>query len=132
MLQQEEDEEDEYVTTKQVSAARYHRNQKLMAELFGDAVVPDMRVSVTNSRLESLKMQSNSLALHQKRLQTEVEQMEIKYGEKRAQILEEAERFRRELKRIQENPPITWKKPPVQLSPKDIPESLPSAKYTKL
>ena len=34
---------DEYITMKQVAAMRFHRNHRLMAEIFSDVVVPDMR-----------------------------------------------------------------------------------------
>ena len=34
---------DEYITMKQVAAMRFHRNHRLMAEIFNDVVVPDMR-----------------------------------------------------------------------------------------
>lgn len=34
---------DEYITMKQLAAVRFHRNHRLMAEIFNDVVVPDMR-----------------------------------------------------------------------------------------
>jgi len=42
-MMQHEDEEDEYITMKQLAAVRFHRNHRLMAEIFNDVVVPDMR-----------------------------------------------------------------------------------------
>lgn len=92
--------EDEYLTTKQLAAVRFHRNHRLMGELFSDTVVPDTRSIVNNARLESLKMQAESLSVHQKKLEDEVQQLEINYTNKRTQFLEDAERFRRELKRV--------------------------------
>ena len=93
--------EDEYVTSKQVSAARYHRNHRLMKEIFSDTMTPESHVSaVSVSRLESLKLQSKSLAQHQKKLEDEVQQLETKYINKKTQFLEDAEKFRKELKRV--------------------------------
>ena len=34
---------DEYITMKQVAAVRFHRNHRLMMEIFGDVCVPDPR-----------------------------------------------------------------------------------------
>ena len=34
---------DEYITMKQVAAVRFHRNHRLMMEIFGDMCVPDPR-----------------------------------------------------------------------------------------
>lgn len=36
------DEEDLF-SVKHVAASRFHRNQKLMADIFSDVVVPDLR-----------------------------------------------------------------------------------------
>ena len=36
------DEEDRF-SVKHVASARFHRNQKLMADIFSDIVVPDLR-----------------------------------------------------------------------------------------
>ena len=36
------DEEDLF-SVKHVAASRFHRNQKLMADIFSDLVVPDLR-----------------------------------------------------------------------------------------
>lgn len=92
--------EDEYITTKQLATSRYHRNHRLMREIFSDTVLPDIRSTVTMSRIESLKHQSASLLVHQKKLEDEVNHLEVKYSEKRSLFLEDAERFRRELKRV--------------------------------
>ena len=34
---------DEYMTMKQVAAVRFHRNHRLMMEVFSDVCVPDPR-----------------------------------------------------------------------------------------
>ena len=71
-----------------------------MAEIFGDSIVPDTRTAVNPARLEALKQQAQSLAVHQKKLEDEVNQLESKYSEKRTKFLDDAERFRKELQRV--------------------------------
>ncbi len=56
---------DEYITKKQLAAIRFHRNHRLMLEIFSDTKIPDTRYVVTNSRLVVLRKQVNSLLLHQ-------------------------------------------------------------------
>lgn len=92
--------EDQYLTNKQISGARYHRNHRLMGEIYSDAVLPDARSTVTSSRVDSLRFQAQSLGMHQKKLEEEVLGLEAKYTRKRNQFLDDAERFRRELKRV--------------------------------
>ena len=56
---------DEYITMKQMAAVRFHRNHRLMLEIFNSASVPDMRTAVNRSRLHLLKKQVQSLTIHQ-------------------------------------------------------------------
>ena len=55
---------------------------------------------VTPSRLGNLEKQARSLAVHQKKLEEEVQQIENKYSNKKRKFLDDAEQFRRELKRV--------------------------------
>ena len=55
---------------------------------------------VTSARLANLEKQAQSLAIHQKKLEEEVQQIENKYNSKKAKFLEDAEHFRKELKRV--------------------------------
>lgn len=82
-----------------MATARYHRNHRLMAEIFSNSVL-DTRMSISLSRVDSLKTHAASLAVHQKKLEDEVCQLEDKYTGKRNQFLDDAEKFRRELKRV--------------------------------
>ena len=131
-MMQHEDEEDEYITMKQVAAMRFHRNHRLMAEIFNDVVVPDMRTVVTKNRLSVLKKQVQSLLVHQKKLEEELKHVEARFEAKKKRFRDDAEKFRRELKRIHDNPPSTWKKPAVQLSARDLPPPIEKPQYTKL
>ncbi len=44
---------------------RFHRNHRLMLEVFNDSSIPDTRHVVTKSRLLILKKQVQSLQIHQ-------------------------------------------------------------------
>ena len=56
---------DEYITMKQMAAVRFHRNHRLMLEIFNNVSVPDTRTVVNKSRLQLLKKQVQSLTIHQ-------------------------------------------------------------------
>ena len=88
------------MTHKQLAAVRFHRNHRLMGEIFSDCVVPDIRPPLSSIRLVTLKEQSKSLEEPLKKLEDEVAMLEAKYINKRAKFLDDAERFRRELRKV--------------------------------
>lgn len=60
------DEEDPFeITGKRLAAVRYDRNNRLIADLFSSAAVPDLRSVVAKNRIELLRKQANSLQIHQ-------------------------------------------------------------------
>lgn len=60
------DDEDPFeMTGKRLSSFRFDRNNRLMSELFASNYLPDGRTMILQQRIETLKKQGQSLALHQ-------------------------------------------------------------------
>ena len=65
MVIQPIDEEDPFeITGKRLAAVRYDRNNRLIADLFSSAAVPDLRSVVAKNRIELLRKQANSLQMN--------------------------------------------------------------------
>ena len=104
-LQQIEDEDDEGdFSIKHVAAARFQRNHRLIAEIFSEAAVPDIKTVVTKPRLENLKRQVQSLMQHQRKLEGEIEEMESKFSAKKQKVLDEAKKFADSMEEIASRP----------------------------
>ena len=92
---------DEGFSVKHVSAARFQRNHRLMQNILLDAtLVPSSRGIVTEQRLEVLQNQVQSLERHQRKLETELVDIEKNHTETKRKWQESTSNFMVELKRL--------------------------------
>lgn len=91
-------------SSRQLGACRFQRNQRLLYEIFSETCVPDMRSIVTNPRMHMLKRQVQSLTMHQKKLENELEQLEEKFQTKKRCLRQNTQCFNKRLKELSVSP----------------------------
>lgn len=96
----EEDAIDDGLGTRYISAQRFTRNHRLLADIFNEFIVPDQRSVVTQARLEQLRKQVHSLETHQEKLELELRAIDDKYEAKKKRFLETSQEFNAELDKV--------------------------------
>ncbi|XP_017490766.1 PREDICTED: SWI/SNF-related matrix-associated actin-dependent regulator of chromatin subfamily E member 1-like [Rhagoletis zephyria] len=89
---------DDYYSIKHLSAARFYRNHKLVAEIFDERVLPENRTN-PESRYHVLLRQTESLLMHHKTLNDELETIEARFQERKRALLDSSEKFDLEMKK---------------------------------
>ncbi|CAH8450592.1 unnamed protein product [Schistosoma turkestanicum] len=101
----EEDTEDQF-TAKHVAAARFQRNHRLMQEVLSDTRLPDPGQLITQSRLNTLRLQVEQLKNHKRNLCQEIEGCKARHQAKVQRIREESERFRLDYQKLTTARPV--------------------------
>ena len=96
----EDDGIDDSLSYRHISAARYHRNHRLINELFNEYVVPDTRAIITGQRMLQLRNQVQSLEKHQEKLQNELQAIEEKHESKKRKLFDFSTEFQKETKKV--------------------------------
>ena len=91
---------DDTPSVKQVAAARFYRNQRLLHDIFNEIVVPDPRHIVTNQRYQQLKKQSQSIEKHHEKQCDELHALEKAYEAKKAKLSDASANFDKEMNKV--------------------------------
>nr|CDQ00037.1 Bm7076, isoform b [Brugia malayi] len=102
VIQPVEDEELSDLSSRRIAAVRFDRNHRLIADLFSGNVVTDTRTVLAQNRIEMLKKQATSLALHQSKLEEELKKLSEIFQTKKRSMEIASEEFAAKLKKLDE------------------------------
>ncbi|KAL4003169.1 HMG (high mobility group) box family protein [Acanthocheilonema viteae] len=105
VIQPVEDEELGDLSSRRIAAVRFDRNHRLIADLFSGNVVTDTRTVLAQNRIEMLKKQATSLALHQSKLEEELKKLSEVFQTKKRSMEIASEEFAAKLKKVCEEKP---------------------------
>ncbi|VDM07945.1 unnamed protein product [Wuchereria bancrofti] len=105
VIQPVEDEELSDLSSRRIAAVRFDRNHRLIADLFSGNVVTDTRTVLAQNRIEMLKKQATSLALHQSKLEEELKKLSEVFQTKKRSMEIASEEFAAKLKKVCEEKP---------------------------
>ncbi|CAI2738267.1 unnamed protein product [Dicrocoelium dendriticum] len=100
MLEDNEEESEDQYTAKHVAAARFQRNHRLMQEILSDTRLPDPGQLITQSRLNTLRLQVEQLKSHKRNLCQEIEGCEFRHRSKLQRIQEDSDKFIAEYQKL--------------------------------
>uniref|UniRef100_A0A0R3RTE3 HMG box domain-containing protein n=1 Tax=Elaeophora elaphi TaxID=1147741 RepID=A0A0R3RTE3_9BILA len=105
VIQPVEDEELGDLSSRRIAAVRFDRNHRLIADLFSGNIVTDTRTVLAQNRIEMLKKQATSLALHQSKLEEELKKLSEVFQTKKRSMEIASEEFAAKLKKVCEEKP---------------------------
>uniref|UniRef100_A0A914W567 HMG box domain-containing protein n=1 Tax=Plectus sambesii TaxID=2011161 RepID=A0A914W567_9BILA len=101
----DEDDGEGQMTVRRVASVRFERNHRLIADLFNGSIVTDTRTVVSQQRIDMLRKQAQSLAMHQSKLEEELKRLEDGFLVKKRTIEGAGQGFADKLKRVCEEKP---------------------------
>ena len=76
-----------------MAGARFQRNQRLVAEIFNEVCIPDLRTNVSVERILTLRRQVNALKTHRDTFEKDLKDLEEKHAEKKRKFTEANDKF---------------------------------------
>ncbi|KAL3316376.1 SWI SNF, matrix associated, actin dependent regulator of chromatin, subfamily e, member 1 [Cichlidogyrus casuarinus] len=106
ILEDNEEDPDDYFTAKHAAASRFQRNHRLMHEILSDSKISQSSPLITEDRLNQLRDQVEQLRNHKRNISLDIENCESKHQAKIRRIKEESEKFYVQYASVIENRPM--------------------------